>query len=123
MKKILVPLIFLVLFAGSVHAFTGTLKFRSGNDTYQVFVDRGKIVSGWAGSEGHPKYAIVGGWYDGKRLVFMLQANSFDIKDKWFSHVVHAERQGNELWLKKALYGFNQWKDSKPIPYILISDY
>lgn len=124
MKKAISILIVLLTLSSSALAFTGTIKFRErgGNDTYQVFVDRGKIISGWAGAEGSPKYAIVGGWYDGSRMVFMLQANSFDIENQWFSHVVHVERRGNELWLRKALYGFNQTKESKQNPYVIISE-
>ncbi|EKV30389.1 hypothetical protein C882_4348 [Caenispirillum salinarum AK4] len=100
---------------------TGSIMYKEqgGNDTYQVFIQNGKVISGWAGGEGEPRYAIVGGWYDGTRLVVVLQGNGFNTDSQWFTHVIHMRRDGRKLWLELAAYGYGKTKTSKPVPYVI----
>ncbi len=120
MKKVLITLV-LVLFATSTFAsgFSGSITFREkgGKDTYEVHVNSGKIVSGWAGSKGNPRYQIVGGWYDGSRMVFLYQHVGNDIKNRWFAGARHMRKKGNKFYLEYDLSGYKQVLTNHNVPY------
>ena len=106
----------------SALAFSGSITFveHGGKDTYQVFIKDGKVISGWVGTPEDPRYAIVGGWYDGKRLVYLYQKNGSDIGNRWYSGARHLERSGNKLIMKYDLSGFCQAETSHFVPFDII---
>lgn len=107
------------VFAGG---FSGSITFREqgGQDTYEVHVNSGKVISGWAGSKGNPKYQIVGGWFDGERLVFLYQKVGMDISSRWFSGARHMRKKGNAFYIEYDLSGYKQIMTSHPKPYEII---
>lgn len=124
MKQFVILCMFLFT-AVSVQAagFSGSITFKEkgGKDTYEVHVNNGKIVSGWAGSRGNPRSQIVGGWYDGKRMVFLYQRVGNDISNRWFSGARHMRKKGNKFYLEYDLSGYKQVLTSHHVPYEIIS--
>jgi hypothetical protein len=123
-KTIMLVVISISMFSANVFAYTGSIKFREqgGQDTYQIFVQNGKIVSGWAGNEGNPRYAILGGWYDGSKMVILMQQNGSDISNEYYSYAFHLKRTDNKLWFEYGLYGFKKTKTSKNVPFVIIDE-
>ena len=123
-KYFVIGFLAITFFSSQVYAYTGSIKFREqgGKDTYQIFVQNGKIVSGWAGNEGNPRYAILGGWYDGSKMAILMQQNGSDISNQYYSYAFHLRRSGNKLWFEYGLYGFKKTKTSKSVPFIIISE-
>ena len=124
MKRACLIAVFCLLSATLAWAggFSGSIKFREqgGKDTYEVIVNQGRVISGWCGSEGNPRYRIVGGWYDGSRLVFLYQNVGNDINNRWFSGARHLRREGRNFILEYDLSGFKQVLTSHPVPYVIV---
>jgi hypothetical protein len=122
--KCAVAVIVFIFYASMVQAagFSGTITFREqgGKDTYEVHVNSGKIVSGWAGSQGDPRFQIVGGWYDGRRMVFLYQQVGNDISGRWFAGARHMRKQGNKFYLEYDLSGYKQVLTDHHVPYEII---
>lgn len=92
--------------------FTGSLSVRQKNGSlyYKIYVIDGEVVGGfdaWRGNATH-YHRIAGGWFDGERLVLLVQSTQHDFHDKWFSHAHHFEKHGDEFVLKHTLYGFGK---------------
>lgn len=123
--KILMVVLFWVLCSSAALAggFSGSITFREkgGQDTYEVHVNSGKIVSGWAGSRGNPRYQIVGGWYDGERMVFLYQQIGNDITNRWYAGARHMRKRGNNFYLEYDLSGYKQVLTSHRVPYEIIN--
>ncbi len=123
MKNLLI-LFCLILISTSAFAgdFSGSITFREkgGKDIYEVHVNSGKIVSGWAGSRSNPRSQIVGGWYDGSRMVFLYQRVGNDISNRWFSGARHMRKKGNSFYLEYDLSGYKQVLTDHRVPYEII---
>ena len=105
--------------------FTGTLTVRQkgGSLYYQIYVVHGAVIGGydtWQGRSTH-FHRIVGGWYDGKRMVLLIQSTQGDLEDPWFSHTHHFEKEGDQFVIKQSLYGFGKTIDSGEVyvPHIV----
>jgi hypothetical protein len=96
----------------SAKPFTGSLTVRqkTGSLYYKVFILRGSVIGGYDTWQGRSKhyYRIVGGWYDARRLVLLLQSTRNDLGDKWYSHAHQFEKEGDQFILKHTLYGFGK---------------
>ena len=96
--------------------FTGSLVVRQKNANlyYQIYVVKGKVIGGYDTWRGYKtKYhEIVGGWYDGERMVLLIQSTQNDLGDKWYSQSHHFVRQGDEFTIQHTLYGFGKTIDS-----------
>lgn len=96
--------------------FTGSLTVRQKNGSlyYKIYVLRGTVIGGydtWRGSSTH-YHRIVGGWYDGDRMVLLIQSTQDDLGDKWYSHSHHFEKKDDQLVITHSLYGFGKTIDS-----------
>lgn len=100
----------------SGEGFTGSLTVRQqgGSLYYQVYVVEGTVIGGydtWRGLS--TKYhRIVGGWYDGDRMVLLIQSTQDDLGDKWYSHAHHFEKKDDRFVITHSLYGFGTTIDS-----------
>lgn len=98
--------------AAETKPFTGSIKLRQKDATlyYKIYLVRGKVIGGYDTWEGLSKHyhQIVGGWYDGRRLVLLVQSTEPEQGDKWFSHEHHFEREGDKMVIKHSLYGFGK---------------
>ena len=105
--------------------FTGTLTVRQkgGSLYYQIYVVRGAVIGGYDTWRDHSTHfhRIVGGWYDGKRMVLLIQSTQGDLEDQWFSHTHHFEKEGDQFIIKQSLYGFGKTIDSGEVyvPHII----
>lgn len=97
--------------------FSGSIRFhqKGGTLTYQVFVENGKVTSGYQSFGTKPPFAkLVGGWYDGRHLVVLGQFNGYDITDQYFSFSQHfrLDRGRNMFILEQALWGYKKTMDT-----------
>lgn len=102
--------------ASSSDRFTGSLTVRQKGASlhYKIYIVRGAVIGGydtWRGRSTH-YHRIVGGWYDGERMVLLIQSTQDDFGDKWYSHAHHFEKKGDEFVIKHTLYGFGKTIDS-----------
>ena len=98
--------------ASASERFTGSLTVRQkgGSLYYKIFVVRGSVIGGydtWRGSSTH-YHRIVGGWYDGERMMLLVQSTQDDFGDKWYSHAHQFEKEGDEFVITHSLYGFGK---------------
>lgn len=98
--------------APSSDRFTGSLTVRQKGASlyYKIYIVRGIVIGGyetWRGRSTH-YHRIVGGWYDGERMVLLIQSAQNDFGDKWYSHAHHFEKQGDQFVIKHTLYGFGK---------------
>ncbi|MGV3720147.1 MAG: hypothetical protein ACO1SX_04480 [Actinomycetota bacterium] len=56
-------------------------------------------------------YDIVGGWYDGQRLM-LLQPRGTGLKDRWFAHAHQFRRSGDFFELEHTLFGYSKTMDT-----------
>jgi hypothetical protein len=75
---------------------------------YLVTVAKGRVVSGYVTftTEKEAVGDVVGGWYDGGRLVLMVQLKGDKIDDPFFSHIHHFKIDGRNATLEHSLMGY-----------------
>jgi hypothetical protein len=96
--------------------FTGSIRIRQQGGTlyYDFEVKQGKVTTGICAHQRRNgvMYDIVGGWYDGQRLMLLLQSRGTDLKDKWFAHAHQFQRSGDFFELEHTLFGYGKTMDS-----------
>jgi len=102
--------------AASVKRFSGSIRIRQKDGTlyYDFAVKQGKVISGVCAHRQRKgvMYDIVGGWYDGERLMLLLQARGTNLKDQWFAHAHQFQRSGDFFELEHTLFGYGKTMDS-----------
>ena len=99
------------------------MRQKGGSLYYKIYIVRGEVIGGydtWRGRSTH-HHRIVGGWYDGERMVLLIQSTQSNFGNKWYSHAHHFEKQGDQLVIKHTLYGFGKTIDSGEVyqPHII----